>query len=440
MLLAIGFLNGLAALACEVFWIRYISFMVNSTYVFPTILCIYLLGAGLGSLLYGLLAKRIRRPAQTLGIVELLMAIFVPASFITSAFVFINNSPPTPSQTGIAALAVFVPTLLMGFAFPLLCTVYGRGLQTLGSRTGLLFAVNTVGTILGAMLPMFFFIPFLGIQLSLLLVSVLYGAMGLTLLVLTNLKNRLSMGAVALPAAGVYMIALYLFFAVVPSDICRQVFLATDFDLAKHTDILFYREGRTGTAVVTQNRINNCKTVFINGVSEVPLLYPHQLCFKMIGDLAPMLHPAPDDVLMICFGGGVAAGAASVLPEVKSLTIVDLEKSVVKAAVLLSQENNNLLQNPKAKVVIDDGRNYIMTSQRKWPVIISDSTHPKSGDSWVLYTQEFYRPGPRPPHRRRHLCRVGSHSRPASRRVQNHHANLPVRLPSRQLVGHSRRR
>jgi tetratricopeptide (TPR) repeat protein len=42
-------------------------------------------------------------------------------------------------------------------------------------------------------------------------------------------------------------------------------------------------------------------------------------------------------------------------------------------------------------VVIDDGRNYIATSQRKWPVIISDSTHPKTSDSWVLYTREFYR-------------------------------------------------
>ncbi len=391
LLLAIGFLNGLAALACEVFWIRYMSFMVNSTYVFPTVLCIYLLGAGLGSLFYGLLAERIRLPAQMLGIVELLMAIFVPAAFITSAFVFINGSPPTPDQKGIALLAVFVPTVLMGFAFPLLCTVYGRGLQTLGSRTGLLFAVNTIGTILGSLLPMFVFIPFLGIQLSLLLVSVLYGAIGLVLLAFTCLKNRLSMLTVALPAAGVYAVALFLFFAVVPSDLCRQVFLATDFDLAKHTDILFYREGRTGTAVVTRDRINDCRTVYINGVSEVPLLYPHLLCFKMIGDLAPMLHPAPDDVLMICFGGGVAAGAASVLPDVKSLTIVDLEQSVVKAASLLSHENNNLLQNPKAHVVIDDGRNYIMTSQRKWPVIVSDSTHPKSGDSWVLYTQEFYR-------------------------------------------------
>ncbi len=386
LLLTIAFLNGFAAIVCEVLWVRYISFMVSSTYVFPIILCIYLLGAGLGSLIYGLLAKRFRRPELTLGVAELLMAILIPVMFITSVSVFVRISPPIQIPQAIAVIAVFLPTVLMGFAFPLLCTVYGRGVQTLGSRTGLLFAVNTIGTVLGAILPIFVLIPFLGIQLSFLLVSVLYGVMGILLLVFTSLKNRF----LILSVTGVYAVALFLFFIVVPSDLCKQVFLATDFALAKHTNILFYREGRTGTAVVTQNRINNCRTVYINGVSEVPLLYAHQLCFKMIGDLAPMLHPAPDDVLMICFGGGVAAGATSVLPDVKSLTIVDLEQSVVKAASLLSQENNNLLQNPKAHVVIDDGRNYIMTSQRKWPVIISDSTHPKSGDSWVLYTREFY--------------------------------------------------
>jgi spermidine synthase len=390
LLLAIAFLNGLASLTCEVLWVRYMSFMVNSTYVFPTILCIYLLGTGLGSLMYGLLAGRIRRPARMLGIVELLMALSVPAAFIASALIFAGGPPPPLDQKGMALLTVFVPTVLMGFAFPLLCTVYGRGVQTLGSRTGLLFAVNTIGTVLGTLLPIFVLIPFLGIQMSLWFISTLYGVMGLALLAFANAKDRLAMGTVLLPATITYAVVLFLLFAMVPADLCQRVFLATDLGLAKHTDILFYREGRTGTAIVTRDRINNCRTVYINGVSEVPILYPHQLCFKMIGDLAPMLHPKPDDVLMICFGGGIAAGATSVLPEVKSLTIVDLEKSVVKAAALLSQENNGFLQNPKAGVVIDDGRNFIMTSPRKWPVIISDSTHPKSGDSWVLYTQEFY--------------------------------------------------
>ena len=150
------------------------------------------------------------------------------------------------------------------------------------------------------------------------------------------------------------VIALYLF--AVPSDLCQRVFLATGFNLSGHTDLLFFREGRTGTSVVTRDRINGSKAVYINANPEVPVLYADQICFKMLGDLGPMLHPHPDDVLMICLGGGIAAGAATVLPDVKSLTVVDLESSVVAAAKLLSRENNAALQNPKTRVVIEDGR------------------------------------------------------------------------------------
>ena len=387
LLLTVAFMNGLAGLACEVLWIRYLAFLGNSIYVFPVILCIYLLGVGLGGLVYGLLAGRIRRPIVALGLVEVLLALSVPATFIAGAIVFAGGPPSPLGLRGIALVTVFLPTVLMGIAFPLLCAVYGRHVQTLGRRTGVLFAVNTAGTVLGSLLPIFVLVPMLGIQKSLLLISLLYGAMGLALLASGTASNRRLTAGVAV----VYAIVLLVLLVIVPSNLCQRVFLATDVFLAKHTDILFYREGRTGTAIVTRDRVNNCKTVYINCVSEVPLLYAHQLCFKMIGDLAPMLHPSPDEVLMICFGGGVAAGATSCLPDVKHLTIVDLESSVVEAASTLSEENNWLLQNPKSHVVIDDGRNYIMMARRKWPVIVSDSTHPKSGDSWVLYTQEFYR-------------------------------------------------
>ena len=382
LLLTVAFLNGLAGLACEVLWIRYRTFFINSTYVFATVLCVYLLGMGLGGLIYGLAAGRIRRPAIALGIVEMLLAVSVPATFIAGALIFAEG-PPAAEQVKMVIGTVFLPTALMGIAFPLLCAVYGRHVQALGRRTGAIFAVNTAGTVLGTLLPVFVLVPMMGIQMSIVLMSALYGVMGVALL---GPRRRLAAGT-----AVVYAVVLLVLFAAVPGNLCQRVFLATDFSLARHTDILFYCEGRTGTAIVTRDRVNNCKTVYINGISEVPALYPHQLCFKMIGDLGPMLHPNPEEVLMICFGGGIAAGATTQLPEVKHLTIVDLESSVVEAASLLTKENNGLLANPKVHIVIDDGRNYLMMSGRRWPVIVSDSTHPKSGDSWVLYTQEFYR-------------------------------------------------
>jgi len=385
-LLSVAFLNGLASLSCEVLWFRYMVFLNEGAYVFPTILCVYLLGLGLGGLIYSFFARRIGLSTKALGILEMLLAISVLATFVTSALLFAADPPHPLELKGMVFITVFPPTVLMGMVFPLLCSVYGQQMQVLGRRIGLLFAINTAGTVFGSLLPIFVLVPVLGIQMSLLLASLLYGGMSLALLAFGGNGNR----RLTLPTAVVYAVALLLFFTMVPSNLCQRVFLAKDFNLARHTDILFYLEGRTGTSIVTCDRLNNCKTIYINGANEVPADYSDRICFKMLGDLGPMLHPKPDKVLMICFGGGIAAGATTRLLEVKSLTIVDLESSVVEAANLLVKENNMVLRNSKAHIVIDDGRNYLMGTPKRWPVIISDSTHPKAGDSWVLYTQEFY--------------------------------------------------
>jgi spermidine synthase len=387
LLLSIAFFNGVIGLASEVLWIRYLSFLASVAYVFPALLSIYLFGIGLGGLLYRLFAIKIKRPIRVLGLVEIMMALSIPSAFVISAFIFATGPPYPVGLNGMAFITMFVPTIFMGIAFPLLCSIYGNKLEKLGRNIGKLYAINTAGTVLGSLLPIFVLIPLFGIQLSLFLISVIAGFMGIFLLIYNVLSNKRFIFGFAV----VYTLTQVLFFVLIPSNFCQRVFLATDFELNKHNDILFYKEGRTGTAIVTRDRINNCKTVYINGMREVPVLYSHQLCFKMMGCLGPMLHSEPDEVLMICFGGGIAAGATTCISGVKSLTIVDLEESVVEAAKLLSEENNHLLENPSVKVVIDDGRNYLLVSRRKWPVIISDATHPKSGDSWVLYTEEFYR-------------------------------------------------
>ncbi|MGB7769690.1 MAG: fused MFS/spermidine synthase [Verrucomicrobiia bacterium] len=386
VLLVVGFLNGMVSLTCEVLWVRYLLFLSTKAYVFPTILCVFLLGLGLGGLVYSVLQRRVGLSIRALGIIEMALGVSVLATFVGSAFIFASGPPEPVSVKGMALLTVFVPTVLMGAAFPLLCSVYGRHVASLGRRVGLLFALNTAGAVMGSLLPIFVLVPWIGIQRSLLLASLVYGGMGLALLVCERpTTNRL------IPtAAVVYGGTLLIFLAAVPANLCQRVFLAKDFVLAMNTDIFYYQEGRTGTATLVRDRVDDCKTLWLNGNSEVPLGYSDVLCFKMLGDLGPMLQAKPDDVLMICFGGGIAAGTTTLMPEVKSLTIVDMESCMVRAAELFSKENNGVLQNPKAHVVIDDGRNYILTAPRKWPVIISDSTHPKSADSWVLYTREFY--------------------------------------------------
>lgn len=308
--------------------------------------------------------------------------------FAAGALIYASNPPAFLSPLAMTALTVLVPTVLMGVAFPLLCAAYTQSVATAGRSVGVIYAFNTLGAIVGSLIPVFLLIPRLGIQPSIFLMAFTYAASGALLwLAAAPLRNLLGPAGVTTLAP----LAVVLFVVAVPADLCRRVLLSTTVTLGSHNEILFYREGRTGTASVVRDRISGIKKLYINSVGEVPTSYDGMACFKLMGGLGPLLHPKPDEVLMICFGGGIAAGTAARFPEVESLEVVDLESSVVEAAHLLEDENNRLLDNPKVKVIIDDGRNYILTSQKKWPVIVSDATHPKSSDSWVLYTREFYR-------------------------------------------------
>jgi spermidine synthase len=387
LLLAVAFLSGVAGLSCEVLWMRYLAFFSTIAYTFTTILTVYLIGIAAGSLVYRVLLARVKNQLALLAIVELLLGLAVPVSFAAGAALSSAPGVGRMDLEPVTAITVLVPTMLMGVAFPIICACYTRSVATTGRAVGVVYAVNTAGTIVGSLAPVFLLIPLVGVETSLLLVSLLFWAAGLGLLC-AALRRRTTLRLIAVGAAVVLLGAGVL--VAMPRNYCQRVFLSQRPELGRHSDILFWREGRTGTAIVVEDKVNGLPCIYINGTPEVPTTYDAMSCFKLLGALGPLLHPDPDDVLMICFGGGIAAGTATQFSDVRSLCVVDLESSVVEAARLLERENNGLLSDRKVEVVIDDGRNYILNSPRKWPVIVSDSTHPKSSDSWVLYTREFY--------------------------------------------------
>jgi spermidine synthase len=57
---------------------------------------------------------------------------------------------------------------------------------------------------------------------------------------------------------------------------------------------------------------------------------------------------------------------------------------------LFTEVNGDVYHQPLFHFHNDDGRNYLVTSNKKYDVIVGDSTHPRAYDSWILYTEEFY--------------------------------------------------
>jgi spermidine synthase len=384
---AVAFLSGFAGLACEGIWARYLALFNNYVYGFTNLLGVYLLGLGAGSLLYRVALARVHRRLRLLAAIELLVGLAVFLCFAVGALLYAATNAAHPlSPFSMALITVLAPGLLMGTAFPLLCAAYAQQAGRVGRSIGLLYALNTAGSVLGALAPAFVTIPLMGVQGSIAFFALVYlGVAGLLLALAVPVRRRgLS------PALGAAILMACALLAV-PHDLCTRVFLAASPWLGRHTDVAYWGEGRTATAAVTRDKASGVASIYINQALEVPGYFPDMLCFKLMGSIGPLLQKDPERVLMVAFGGGVAAGTVARFPQVKSVQIVELEPSVLEAARYFERENNGALSDPRISIAIEDGRNYLLGNHERWPVIICDSTHPKSPDSWVLYTQEFYR-------------------------------------------------
>ena len=383
-------LSGFAALGYEVAWMRLlmVSFSFNSHYEFSIVLVAFLSGLALG----GWLGSRLltRRPD--------LLSIFVWVQFLIGAcgalsvLAFAHLSALVEpiqradswwvSRTGVFFTAVAImllPTLAMGVIFPLVGQIYTRQLARLGRGIGDISAVNSLGAVGGAFVTGFVLIPLLGTEWSVKVLAALNGLVGLSIALISQQRKRLVWGG----AAG-----LALLLVLVPSDVLRRIAEPT----AVNRELVFYQEGAEGVITVEQ-QTDGFRKMALNGGGQVPTDYSSLQIFRLLGHLPLLLHPDPQEVLVVSLGGGIALGGAAQY-EPRRITCVELVPEVIDAArAHFGEFNHHVLENPTAwniELVIDDGRNFLLSSRDTYQIITGDATHPTSADSWVLYTKEFY--------------------------------------------------
>ena len=138
--------------------------------------------------------------------------------------------------------------------------------------------------------------------------------------------------------------------------------------------------------MVTRDKFNGLKNLYINAIAEVHNSFGGMQTFKLMGHLPFLLHPGkPQNVLMVTYGAGIASGAVAVHP-IQELHVVELEPAVIEASLLFKEENHSVMDDPRVRIHLEDGRNFLHTTDRNFDIIISDATNPGSVDSWLLYT------------------------------------------------------
>jgi spermidine synthase len=101
------------------------------------------------------------------------------------------------------------------------------------------------------------------------------------------------------------------------------------------------------------------------------------------------LHPDPQDVLIVGVGGGATASALA-RHEPRRLDIVELSEIATEGARYFRHVNGDILSFPYVHLRIDDGRNYLLLTDRKYDVITADAIHPRTAGTALLYSYDYY--------------------------------------------------
>ena len=397
LILLVAYLNGAAALAYEVIWARFLSYILgNELYAFSIMLSTILLRISAGSLIYSRWLDRLNQKLRFLGFIEIALGTIMVVCYLFSAILFRSRGLEVflPFSTAFynlvavrilyASAAMFLPAVVMGVSFPLLSRLYLTDENNIGPDVGVVYAVNTAGAVAGSLICGFLLVPQIGIQPSLYLMAATNLIAGCVVLLYESfLAKRALTREIPLLMASVLVFCALCF---LPANQIRLFSLREK----EHTEQLFYREGLSGTVTVLKDRINGVKTLYINSVQEVPTDFSSMQTFKLLGHLPMLLHSgSPRRVLMVTFGGGVASGAVS-RHRIEELDVVELEPAVVDASRIYYEENRGVVDDPRVRIHVEDGRNFLYSTDKKFDAIISDSTNPISTDSWLLYTIEFY--------------------------------------------------
>jgi spermidine synthase len=394
-------LSGMAALAYEVIWTRALTFFIgNSTYAFSAMLTTFLAGLAIGSLLLARLSDRQRHLLTLLGGLHVAIGVYGLLTIPILGYVFYGLDTwwqgfsraywDTPVWLTFIKtfVVIFPPTLCLGGLFPVASKIVVRGPQTIARSVGNIYALNTLGAIVGAWISGFVALPLLGMRTSLVataLVSV--GIGGAFLMRQRSVRWHLQLGVLA-GVAGVFVAVI------VGAPILRFADIAGEPEKA----LLYYDEGVAGVVKVATD-VYDRKLLSINGWSvagtgtpsaEVALVNDYPEIQKLLAHLPMLLHAAPQRVLIVGFGAGGTAWSMSRYDDLEHLDIVEFVPGVIRAARFFPEVNHNVLTDPRLRVILDDGRHYLLVTPQTYDVISVDTLDPKHAGNGNLYTREFY--------------------------------------------------
>jgi spermidine synthase len=390
------------SIGSEVWWTKYLSIFTGATiYGFSAILGVFLIGMALGSWF----AKRYLRthgpPAAALpwalsALGLSLIIARVALALLPALLDFLKESEYSHEQAqALKYLAVFFAllpgTFVFGSLFPYTLSIYCTNVTSLKSRIGVGYAINTAGSVLGAIAAGFWIIPNFGTDALLTVLGLMILALS-WLFVDAHSNRRQTLSALAVTC--VLLLASFQ----LPHLNYRELIAAApyrfDQDAAEGKDprFIFLEEGKAGViSIVTYDE----KKAILqnNGIQEsylglIPGIRP-PIAEVLLGLVPAFLHPNPTSAFVVGFGGGNTLEALADT-SIQEITVVELEPAVIAGVASIRGGRIPVLEDPRIDLRLNDARNVLLVDGRGYDLIISQPSHPWLSGAGNLFTKEFF--------------------------------------------------
>lgn len=411
--LFVAFISGFSAFIIEICWVRIMAPILGSTvYSFTLMLIGFISGITLGSFIYTRYLSKYKHDLYLVMFVQLLIAtsLFISIPFYSKLpFYLIKLIEIIPSgdnffllyilcQAAIVVGVMIVPTTLMGISLPAIIKFSVINSKGTGEVTGKVYSSNTWGAVFGSLLAGLLFIPLIGIKYAIDLSILLFILVGVVLFIKNNffaLKKTILLLLLVVVAG------MYYFFSnphwnvsIMVTDIPRLINnektrpkTYSDF-LKKVTPdkILYYKEGVGATIAVVDKGGERILYTNGKGDSNTKSDMPTQV---LLGQIPMFLHPAPDSVMLIGFGGGTTAGSV-LTHDIKYIKVADISRETFEASIHFQDYNNKPLNDGRLEKIADDGLSVLKSTNKKFDVIISQPSNPYVAGVGSLFTKEFF--------------------------------------------------
>jgi len=391
-LLGSAALAGAIVLALETVWFRLLLlFVCGTTLAFAIMLAVVLAAIAGGALLASVwLARRPEAYRHASGVA------FAAGSAAAVTYAFFPAVAARPCGLAILPLALplVVPVCaLSGTLFTLLGTALRARVSSAIDAAAVITVANTLGGLLGALLGGFVLLPGLGVEASVFVAALAYGAAGLALLYALGPWAGLAARGrrVAWGSGLVLAVVLALF----PFGRMRAVYLPRVLARwqADGSHAVATREGLTETSTWLSQTLWGepvAHRLVTNGFSMAATGYNFDRYTRLFAYWAAAVRPQMRHVLLISYGVGSTAGALVSTPGLETLDVVDISRDVLELGRTALPGPRHPLADPRVRVHIEDGRQFLLLSRTRYDVITAEPPPPHNAGIVNLYSREYF--------------------------------------------------